>query len=56
MKKHVEAFEVLKPNIQKLTIKDVIPENILSEEAKIKLNEIKERENLDRGRQRKFSL
>ena len=33
-KKQVEALEVLKPNTKKLTIKDAIPENILSEEAK----------------------
>ena len=33
---------VLKPITQKLTIKDAIPENALSEEAKNKLNKIKE--------------
>ena len=48
-KKQVEALEVLKPNTQKLTIKDVIPENTLSEEAKNQLNKIKEIEKtLDR--------
>ena len=41
-KKQVEALEVLKPNTQKLSIKDVIPENTLTEEAKNELNEIKE--------------
>ena len=33
-KKQVEALEVLKPITQKLTIKDAILENTLSEEAK----------------------
>ena len=41
-KKQVEALEVLKPNTQKLTIKDAIPENKLTEEAKNELNKIKE--------------
>ena len=41
-KKQVEALEILKHNIQKLTIKDMIPENTLTEEAKNELNEIKE--------------
>ena len=41
-KKQVEALEVLKHNIQKLPIKDVIPENRLSEEAKNELSKIKE--------------
>ena len=40
-KKQVEALEILKPNTQNLTIKDVIPENELSEEAKDELNKIK---------------
>ena len=40
--KKVKALEVLKPNIQKLTIKDVILENALSEEAKNELNQIKQ--------------
>ena len=40
-KKTVEVLDVLKPNTQKLTIKDVIPENALSEEAKNELNKIK---------------
>ena len=35
--KQVEALEVLKPNTQKLTIKDVSPENTLSEEVKMNL-------------------
>ena len=33
-KKEFEALEVLKSNVQKLTIKDVIPENTLTEEPK----------------------
>ena len=41
-KKQVEALEVLEHNIQKLTIKDAIPENRLSEEAKNELSKIKE--------------
>ena len=41
-KKQVEAVEVLKPITQKLRIKDVIPENTLSEEAKNELNKIKD--------------
>ena len=41
-KKQVEALEVLKPITQILTIKDAIPENTLSEEAKNELNKIKE--------------
>ena len=48
-KKQVEASEVLKPNVQKLTIKVVIPGNTLTEEAKNELNKIKEIEkNADR--------
>ena len=35
-------MEVLEPNTQKLTIKDAIPENTLSEEAKNELNKTKE--------------
>ena len=35
-------MEVLKPITPKLTIKDAIPENTLSEEAKNELNKIKE--------------
>ena len=41
-KKQVEALKVSKPNTQKLTTKNVIPENTLSEEAKNELNKIKE--------------
>ena len=37
-------MKVLKPNTQKLTIKDSIPENTLTEETKNELNEIKEKE------------
>ena len=37
-KKQVEALEVLRPNVKKLTIKDMIPENTSTEEAK---NELK---------------
>ena len=32
--KQVDALKVLKPNTQKLTIKDLFPENTLTEEAK----------------------
>ena len=52
--KQVEAFEVLKPITQILKIKDVIPENALSEEAKSDLNKIKEIEK--KHRQRKIML
>ena len=38
--------QVLKPNIQKLKIKDVIPENTLSKEAENELNKIKEIEKI----------
>ena len=41
-KKQVEDLEVLKPNIQKLAIKNAISEKTLSEEAKYELNKIKE--------------
>ena len=37
-KKQVETFKVLKPNTQRLTIKDAIPGNTLTEEAKNELN------------------
>ena len=40
-KKQVRALEVLKPNAQKLTNKDVIPKNTLNEEAKNELNKTK---------------
>ena len=39
-KKLVDALKVLKPNIQKLSIKDAIRENKLSEQAKNELNKI----------------
>ena len=45
--KQVEALEVLKPNTQKLTIKDAIQENTLTEEAKNELSKIKEIEKQD---------
>ena len=41
-KKQVEALEVLKPIIQKLTIEHAIPKHTLSEETITELNEIKE--------------
>ena len=41
-KKQVHALNVLKPNDQELTIKSIIPEDILSDEAKNELNKIKE--------------
>ena len=49
-KNQVEALEVLKPITQKLTIKDTIPENKLSKEAKNKVNKIKEIEKNDKQR------
>ena len=39
-KKQVGALEVLKPNTQKLTVKDAILENTLRKEAKNELNKI----------------
>ena len=45
-KKQAEAVEVLKPITQKLRIKDAIPENTLSEEAKNELNKIKDIEKM----------
>ena len=45
--KQVEALEVLKPNTQKLTIKDAIQENTLTEEAKNELSKIKKIEKQD---------
>ena len=41
-KKQVEALEVVNLNTQKSTIKDAIPENTLTEEAKNELDKIKE--------------
>ena len=43
-KKQVESLEVLNLITKKLTIKDEIPENTFSEEAKNKLNKIKDTE------------
>ena len=53
-KKQVDALKVLKPNSQKLKIKNVISENTLSEEAKNELNKNKEIEK--NGRWRKIIL
>ena len=39
-KKQVAALEILKPNIQKLTVGDVIPENTLTEEVENELSKI----------------
>ena len=36
--KKVQALEVLRPDIHKLTIKDVIPQKTLTEEAKNEIN------------------
>ena len=47
-------MNVLKPDIQQLTIKNEIPENQLSEKAKKETEEIKKIEK--RGSQRKFVL
>ena len=41
-KKQAEALEVLKPTTQKVTTKEVIPEHTLSEEAKNRLNKVRE--------------
>ena len=41
-KKQAEALEVLKPTSQKITTKEVIPEHTLSEEAKNRLNKVRE--------------
>ena len=41
-KKQVDALEPLKPNTQELAIKNMIPEDILNDEAKNELNKIKE--------------
>ena len=40
-KDQVEVLEVLKPNNQKVTTKDGIPKNALTEEAKNELIELK---------------
>ena len=47
-KKEVEALQVLKLITQKLTIKDVVPENKLSEEVKNELHKIKIEKTIDR--------
>ena len=41
-KKQVDALKVLKPITQELTIKNIIPENILIYQAKYELDKIKE--------------
>ena len=46
-KKEVEALQVLKLITQKLTIKDVVPENKLSEEVKNELHKIKIEKTID---------
>ena len=46
-KKEVEALQVLKLIAQKLTIKDVVPENKLSEEVKNELHKIKIEKTID---------
>ena len=53
-KKKIDVLNVLKPDIQQLTIKNEIPENQLSEKAKKETEEIKKIEK--RGSQRKFIL
>ena len=45
-RKEVKALKVFKPFTQKLTIKDPLPGNTLIEEAKNKLNKIKEIEKM----------
>ena len=44
MKKQVDALRALKPNTQESTIKNMIPEDILNDDAKNELNKIKETE------------
>ena len=41
-KKQIEALEFLKPNSQKLAIKDAILENTLTEKVKNELDKMKE--------------
>ena len=41
-KKQFDALENLKPRTQELTIKNMIPEDILNEEVKNELNQVKE--------------
>ena len=41
-KKQVDTLKNLKPRTQELTIKDMIPEDILNEEVKNELNQVKE--------------
>ena len=41
-KKQVDALKNLKPRTQELTIKNMIPEDILNEEVKNELNQVKE--------------
>ena len=41
-----KEIEILKPDTQKLTIKDAIPEKTFGEEAKNEVNKIKETEKL----------
>ena len=41
-KKQFDALKNLKPRTQELTIKDMIPEDILNEEVKNELNQVKE--------------
>ena len=39
-KRQADALKVLKPNTQKLTFKNIIPEHVLNEEAENELNKI----------------
>ena len=41
-KKQVDALKNLKPRTQELTIRNMIPEDILNEEVKNELNQVKE--------------
>ena len=52
--KQIYALKNLKPIIQELTIKNMIPDNVLNGEAKNELNKIKEKEK--NCRKRKISL
>ena len=40
-KEQIDALKNLRPNIQELIVKKIIPEDVLNDEAKNELNEIK---------------
>ena len=53
-KNQVDDLEALKPNTQELTIKNMIPENILNDKATDELRKVKEKEK--NCRHRKINL